>query len=706
MNQRKLIPVARIVVAFFAVVFGYLLLWPVGDFEPIRYSPPAKPAAYPIDHELERIEILDLGGRSGPEDVAVDREGRAYAATLNGDILRFTADRSDSEVFVNTGGRPLGLVFDAAGNLIVADPFRGLLRVAPDRSIETLIPGRAAISSPDGETQEAGVEGLCYINNVDLGSDGTIYFTDSSNRFCPPDYGGTYRASLFDIIEHRSTGRLLAFDPTNGVFRVLLDGLQFANGVAVTADGQRAMVVETGACRVLTYYLSGPKAGTAEPLLTAMPGYPDNLTRGLDGRYWLGFTKPRSALMDALADWPYLRKVLIRLPQSLYPVPPAFGHVIAINEEGEILRRLQDPQPEYPDTTGVTETPDGLYIHSLHAEGLGWLSRSPDWLTARPEQVGMDPHILKAAVDYAMQEEMETKGLVILRDGAIVAEARAEKHLSFSVAKSFTSALVGIAIGEGLLRLDDRVCEFYDAWDCADKNDPRSRIEIRHLLTLTSGLDWHEDWSCPMTRPRLLFRGSDAVYMDLALFDPPPDYVLNREGHDEPGEVFAYSTGDPALLSRIIENVTGMTHFAYAREKLFIPMNIRDATWAADSEGSTRSYSHLYLRTRDYAKLGQLYLQNGKWQGRQLVPADWVRESTRSDVGLSPWYGYLWHTNLPVKYSRPESTIPSDAFMARGIFGQWVVVIPSMNLVIAKNANNQCALDEPLFIEKVLAAVK
>ncbi|MEQ9363208.1 MAG: SMP-30/gluconolactonase/LRE family protein, partial [Leptospirales bacterium] len=181
------------------------------------------------------------------------------------------------------------------------------------------------------------------------------------------------RASLFDIIEHQRTGRLMSYNPATGATTTLLRELQFANGVAVSADGSRVFVVETGACRVLAYHLSGAQAGTATPLVSDMPGYPDNITRGLDGRYWIGFTKPRSALMDALAAWPRLRKILLRLPQSMYPVPPPFGHVIAINAEGETLRRLQDAHPEYPDTTGVTESRAGLWIHSLHAAGLAFL---------------------------------------------------------------------------------------------------------------------------------------------------------------------------------------------------------------------------------------------------------------------------------------------------------------------------------------------
>ncbi len=370
----------KIFAGAFALGCVYLLAWPIGDVQPVAYEPPGTPAPYPEDDKLVGVEIIDLAGRIGPEDVVVNARGEAFAATLNGEIMRISADRKTVDVFANTGGRPLGLVFDATGDLIVADPFRGLLRIRSAGSagateaplIETLIPARGAQDTSAGPAKPED-QGLCYINNVDVGPDGMIYFTDSTNRFCARAMGGTFRASLFDIVEHRKTGRLMSYNPRTGEIRTLLDGLQFANGVAVSADASRVLVVETGDCRVLSYTLIGEDAGTARPLVVDMPGYPDNISKGLDGRYWIGFTKPRSKLLDAMAARPWLRKIMLRLPQSLYPVPPPFGHVIAIDINGEVVRRMQDAQPEYPDTTGVTETAAGMYIHSLHAKGLAWL---------------------------------------------------------------------------------------------------------------------------------------------------------------------------------------------------------------------------------------------------------------------------------------------------------------------------------------------
>ena len=110
-------------------------------------------------------------------------------------------------------------------------------------------------------------------------------------------------------------------------------------------------------------------------LLDNLPGYPDNLMRGLNGKIWLGFAKPRNPTIDGLANKPFLRQLTLRLPRALWPIPKAYGHVIAFTEDGKIIADMQDPSGQYPETTAVTETADRLYIQSLHAKGLGWLAK-------------------------------------------------------------------------------------------------------------------------------------------------------------------------------------------------------------------------------------------------------------------------------------------------------------------------------------------
>jgi sugar lactone lactonase YvrE len=116
-------------------------------------------------------------------------------------------------------------------------------------------------------------------------------------------------------------------------------------------------------------------SASARVLLENLPGYPDNLMRGRDGRIWLGLFRPRNPAADGLADKPFFRKVLLRLPRALLPVGHSYGHVFAFNEDGQIVEDLQDPAGAYPETTGATETADRLYIHSLHAPSIGWVQR-------------------------------------------------------------------------------------------------------------------------------------------------------------------------------------------------------------------------------------------------------------------------------------------------------------------------------------------
>ncbi len=121
--------------------------------------------------------------------------------------------------------------------------------------------------------------------------------------------------------------------------------------------------------------LAAQPSAQASVLLDNLPGYPDNLMRGLDGKIWLGLAKPRNPTIDKLAQKPWLRSLTLRLPRALWPIPKAYGHVIAFNEDGKVVADLQDPSGAYPETTAITETKDRLYVQSLHAHGLGWLPK-------------------------------------------------------------------------------------------------------------------------------------------------------------------------------------------------------------------------------------------------------------------------------------------------------------------------------------------
>jgi sugar lactone lactonase YvrE len=349
---------------------GYLSLWPV-PIQPVAWKAPAAPGysgVHAVNDKLAKLTVVSLGGEEGPEHIVLARDGKVYAAVASGNILRMNPDGTAQEVFVNTGGRVLGFDFDTAGNLIAADSIKGLLSISPDRKITPL-------------ATAVGSDPIRFADAVVVAKSGRIFFSDASTRFYPSAWGGPLEASVLDILEQSATGRILEYDPAGKTTRIVARGLSFANGVALSSDEQTLFVSETGRYRVWKIAVSADNLDVAlgrpqaTVLLDNLPGYPDNLMRGLDGRIWLGLAGPRSHNVDNMSDKPFLRKMTLRLPHALWPVPKAYGHVMAFTEDGKVVADLQDPSGAYPKTTGATETPSRLYVQSLGAKGLGWLAQ-------------------------------------------------------------------------------------------------------------------------------------------------------------------------------------------------------------------------------------------------------------------------------------------------------------------------------------------
>jgi sugar lactone lactonase YvrE len=358
---------------------AYFSFWPI-PIEPVSWDAPAAPGyagPHAVNDKLAKLNMIDLGTEAGPEHIAIGPDGKLYTTVESGRILRMQPDGTQQEVFAQTGGRVLGFDFDAKGHLIAADAVKGLLSIAPDKSIKLLTDQVSLNGKPDP---------IRYADAVVVAQNGKMYLSDASTRFAPKDWGGTFEASVLDILEQAATGRVLEFDPASGQTRVVASGLSFANGVALSQDEKHLFVNETGKYRVWKIDVTAQgvdvraldvKKGSeqARVLFDNLPGYPDNLMRGRDGKIWLGFAKPRNPTIDDLAQKPFMRKVTLRLPRALWPIPKAYGHVMAFTEDGKVAIDLQDPSGQYPESTGVTETADRLYIQSLHAKGLGWLPR-------------------------------------------------------------------------------------------------------------------------------------------------------------------------------------------------------------------------------------------------------------------------------------------------------------------------------------------
>ena len=348
------------------IALAYLAAWPV-PVAPVAWVAPADPGhagVFSPDSSLADFTALPLGGREGPESVAQDSAGRLYVSTRDGAILRFAADAGEGaapEVWANTGGRPLGLAFDPAGTLFVTDGKRGLL------AIDTAGTVRLLADSADGTRIE-------FADDLDVAANGKIYFSDASTKFGVRAQSDE-DASLLDVIEHGGHGRLLEWDPATGRATVVVVGIDFANGVAMTPDQQSVLLCETGHYRILRIGVVGEVRGLVTPVLEALPGFPDNISRAGVDKYWVALFAPRNALLDRLAGSPSLRKVLLRIPRALRPKAEGYGHIIAIDADGKVLDDRQDPSGSYPKMTDVLETHRYLYIGSLQGGVLARVRR-------------------------------------------------------------------------------------------------------------------------------------------------------------------------------------------------------------------------------------------------------------------------------------------------------------------------------------------
>ena len=339
------------------VALGYLLFFPV-QVEPTAWRPPRAPALegkYEVNNQLAKVLVLYDGQCEACEDVAVDSQGRLYGSSASGEIIRFDGRKEAPQVIANTGGRPLGMHFDFLGNLLVADADKGLLSIAPNGEIETLTTAYDDL-----------VFGMA--DDVEVGRDGKIYFSDATHKFSFDDY-------KLDLLEHRPNGRLLEYDAERDETRLLLDDLYFANGVAVAADQSFVLVVETGAYRVRRYWLTGSKAGQNDVFIQNLPGFPDGISSGSDGIFWLTLVSPRDPKLDQLMEKPFQRKIIARLPDALQPAAQRYGFVLGINERAQVIYNLQDPNGKFAQITNVQEFEGQLYMGSLKDNGIGTIQR-------------------------------------------------------------------------------------------------------------------------------------------------------------------------------------------------------------------------------------------------------------------------------------------------------------------------------------------
>ncbi|MGZ4450889.1 MAG: SMP-30/gluconolactonase/LRE family protein [Nocardioides sp.] len=286
----------------------------------------------------------------GAEDVVVGTSGRdegcVFTGTADGSIFRVSHDGRRVERVAHTEGRPLGIEIDLDGRLLVCDARRGLLRV------ET---GSGAIEQV---TDRLGGAPMMFCNNAAIASDGTVWFSDSSTRFGIDHWKD-------DLVQDTRTGRLARLAP-DGTLEVVLDGLAFANGVALAADESWVAVAETAARTVVRRWLTGPRAGTRELLASDLPGYPDNIARGSDGLLWVSIASPRDPVLERLQAGPrWVRRQVTRIPEALQPKPKRTVRVQAYDDAGALVHDVDVDTPDYHLVTGVREHEGRVWLGSL-----------------------------------------------------------------------------------------------------------------------------------------------------------------------------------------------------------------------------------------------------------------------------------------------------------------------------------------------------
>ena len=298
----------------------------------------------------------------------------------------------------------------------------------------------------------------------------------------------------------------------------------------------------------------------------------------------------------------------------------------------------------------------------------GYAQTPPDigdgWFCSVPAHQGLDESMVQAIFDrVGSRSEFETvRGVVIVRHGTLVAEkyfgdyTNTRRKKVHSVSKSVTSLAVGIAMDRGLLpSVNTRLSTLLPHYAHRLTEAPKSRLTLRHALTMTAGLAWDDSAAA-------FWNNADSV-----------DYVLTRDVVAQPGATFLYSSGLSHVIAEANNRATHQSHLAFIQKHLFGPLGVTTATWDPDASGRHWGGTGLRIRPRDMAKIGQLTLQEGLWEGRRLVSREWIAESTRNQIGGvadSPNYGYQW-------WIRPQGR-----YLAHGYNGQYIGVDPEADVVM------------------------
>lgn len=321
-----------------------------------------------------------------------------------------------------------------------------------------------------------------------------------------------------------------------------------------------------------------------------------------------------------------------------------------------------------------------------------------EWRKTSPESVGMESAYLFNMFRHIKEQSIPMEGFIVVKDGYIIAEkyggeySKETTHPIYSVTKSLTSALVGIAINQDEINsVNDRINTYLQDDKIIEKNRWKSDLTIKHFLTMKSGLDF------PEQTQRGFYQSN--TWKEFMSSNDPAYYVLNRPIRENP-DTWNYSTGDARVVSKIIQEATGTKLSDYAEQHLFSPLGIRSVEWPTDSSETSFGGTGVLMKPRDIAKIGYLYLKDGKWGNRQLLPDGWVKESTTPYVDTKgnfdgAKYGY---------YFWLKEVGGFDTYRGMGLYGQYMVVIPDLDLVVIQTSSGMDV--DPLLEEYIIPSIK
>ncbi|HMG33990.1 MAG TPA: serine hydrolase [Blastocatellia bacterium] len=321
-----------------------------------------------------------------------------------------------------------------------------------------------------------------------------------------------------------------------------------------------------------------------------------------------------------------------------------------------------------------------------------------EWRTSSPEDQSLDRKILKRLVKRIRKNKIrDLNSLLIVRNGYLVVESYFngsgpnDVHTLQSDTKSVTSLLIGAAIAQGKLAgVDEPILEFFPEYRHIKNLDERkSSLRIKDLLTMRTGFDWSE----------AVYQGSPLQRLNDCRCDWLR-FVLDWPMAEEPGTRFEYNSGGVILLGGVIRKAAGTSVDGFAQQNLFDPLGITNAWWYQGlPEGLTHTGGGLNLRARDMAKIGYLILRRGRWEDKQIVSEDWLRESMQHRVrnartfGSHPVdYGYLWWL-LPIEHDEEPD---GDIYTAAGARDQWIFIIPKFDMVVVVTGNTSTTFAEPV----------